>query len=489
MQISDTYQALYGAYPDAVIVLDAQGVIQLTNERADNMFGYQAGELQNCSITSILPAAMEKSQPKLKKEASSISKADSSDNKRIVTAFKRNKKEFLAELALCPLKINGKDFLGAFARELTVQETQQTRFQYIVDEVQDYAILFLDTQGNITNWNNGIERLLGYAEDEVAGRHFRQLHSDKDQDSNVPETLLNTAIVLGRTEHEGWLFKKNKSLFWSSVISNAIKDDKGHLLGFSIVIRDLTERMAAEEQLRSQSAKLVAKNKELESFAYIASHDLQEPLSTITGMIELIRYEGASFDEETESYFSYIESAIAKMRILIKGLLEYARLGRNKELKRVAVKDVINNVLADFGARIQDVKAQVEVGPMPEIDIYKFEFPLVFQNLISNALKFTKEGVAPEVKIQAAEHESYWEFTVSDNGIGIQNEALEKIFIIFQQLNKSTKFEGYGIGLSHCKKIIEMHQGTIWAESNVGKGTVFHFTIAKNLETVSEAVL
>jgi len=485
---AETYKAVYDSYPDAVILVDYFGIIVLANSRAEEIFGYDKDELLGYSIEILMPAAYVKAHQKHRSDFLNNSLKTPFKNGRVVAACKKNESEFLAEISLNQLRIGKKNLVAAFVKDVTIRESLEMRFHKMVSEVQDYAMVFLDIHGNVTNSNKGVQRIVGYSEDEMVGKHFEVFYTERDIQDEVPEKHLDKAIEQGRVEIEGWRLRKDGSLFWASVVITTIKDNEGHLIGFSQVTRDLTQKKKDEELLKKHSDALMAKNKELESFAYIASHDLQEPLSTITGMIDLIRHD-SNFkpDEETESYFTFIEGAIERMRSLIKAFLDYSMLGRNKELVRANIKDIVAEVKADLGTRIQTKNATVEVGEMPsELMVYKVEFRLLMQNLIGNALKFVKQDVKPLVKIEAKEFGSYWMFSVEDNGIGIEKNHQEKIFIIFQRLNKQSHFPGSGIGLAHCKKIVEIHEGSIWIKSEPGNGSTFYFTIPKNLKTAEE---
>jgi signal transduction histidine kinase len=227
-----------------------------------------------------------------------------------------------------------------------------------------------------------------------------------------------------------------------------------------------------------QNRELERKNRELEQFAYVASHDLQEPLRTISGFVELFqkRYKG-NLDDNADKYLDYILSSSTRMKVLITDLLEYSRIGRNKEIESVDCNKVLLDVLLDLDAAIKETKTDIRSDHLPVIPGYSMEIKQLFQNLIFNAIKFRKKGVNPCIKISAHRERDYFQFTVEDNGIGIAKEHHERIFIIFQRLHNRSEYAGSGIGLSHCKKIVELHKGRIWLESEQGKGTTFYFTI------------
>lgn len=232
------------------------------------------------------------------------------------------------------------------------------------------------------------------------------------------------------------------------------------------------------KEIEESNNKINIKNKELEQFAYIASHDLQEPLRTVTSFIDLLKEEfEAELPENGGIYLNFISEAAVRMRKLISGLLEYSKIGNNRVFQEVDCNDLVNSSLDDLGVAISDSKAVVHVEDLPKVNGSEVELRSLFQNLIANAIKFKKEGVNPEVKISSKFEKGKWVFCIADNGIGISKEYRDKIFIIFQRLHDRSEFEGTGIGLAHCRKIVEGHNGQIWVESGLNEGSSFYFTI------------
>jgi light-regulated signal transduction histidine kinase (bacteriophytochrome) len=249
-------------------------------------------------------------------------------------------------------------------------------------------------------------------------------------------------------------------------------DGEGKVAGALNMLIDITDQKRATQAL-------VEKNKDLEQFAYVASHDLQEPLNTITSFICLLENELPTNPEFIE-YLGYIKESSNRLTSLITDLLEHSRIGRNSKLQKVNFNKAVEEVLADMRTAIESKKASIKVGILPELNVYPSEIRLLFQNLISNAIKFQQEGAVPEVNITAQKDgNAAWHFTIEDNGIGIEEKYKERVFVIFQRLHTSKEYEGTGIGLAHCKKIIDLHKGRLWMDSQFGKGSKFHFTISE----------
>ena len=282
----------------------------------------------------------------------------------------------------------------------------------------------------------------------------------------------------GVLNHEYRLRRADGRYIWVEdhmvkVKNNGIKD---HMSG---VLIDITEHKQAEEKLRQLAEKLSQSNKELEQFAYVASHDLQEPLRMVASYIQLLqrRYKG-QLSTEADEFINYSVDGVIRMKTLINDLLIYSRVNtKEAPLEAVDLNKVMKQTLTNLKATIDESGATVNVETLPTVSANSLHMNQLFQNLISNAIKFRKEGVPPVVNISAAHEGNEWHFIVSDNGIGIEKEFADKIFVIFQRLHNNSEYPGTGIGLAICKRIIEKLGGRIWVESSNGSGANFNFTI------------
>jgi signal transduction histidine kinase len=238
------------------------------------------------------------------------------------------------------------------------------------------------------------------------------------------------------------------------------------------------ELVTANNELMIKSDELVRSNLELEQFAYIASHDLQEPLRTISNFVGLFQKQFRdSADESSVQYLNYILGATERMQTLIIDLLTYSRIGHYKNTYEIDCNKVVKEVLKDFDAVISESKAVIKVTDLPVIEGHYSEIKSLFQNLLSNAIKFRDKNSVPEIEIRAEERENDWLFSVEDNGIGISEAYHDKLFKIFQRLHPQNEYSGTGIGLAQCKKIVELLGGKIWVKSMPGKGSTFYFNI------------
>jgi len=363
--------------------------------------------------------------------------------------------------------------------EHKLKESEE-RNRQIVEAVKDYAIFMLNAEGYVKSWNEGLKKIKGYSADEIIGKHFSIFYTKEDIEKGIPEYNLKMSKKLGHFESEGLRVRKDGSLFWADVVITPLYDD-GKLTGFTKVTKDITEIKKAKEDLESKAKELARSNTELEQFAYVASHDLQEPLRTVSSYVQLLanRYKN-KLDKDANEFIDFAVDGSNRMRQLINSLLEYSRINRVKPFEEIYVSDIISDVLVDLSDQVNSTGAIIKYDNLPET-IYGDNVLIgqLFQNLIANALKF-RNSAKPEIEISCERHGSQYLFSVKDNGIGMEREYWDKIFAIFQRLNSREKYPGTGIGLSICKKIVERHGGKIWVESKLGIGSTFYFTINKS---------
>ncbi|WP_296618727.1 ATP-binding protein [Marivirga sp.] len=264
-------------------------------------------------------------------------------------------------------------------------------------------------------------------------------------------------------------------------INKELSDSSDELLDKVIKLDIQQEKLSENKmELENLNKDLLVKNRELERFTSITSHDLQEPLRTIGNMIQLISQKYyTQFDDQGKKILDYVNSATDRVTIMIKGLLDFSRIGNKREIQEVDCQELVNNIVLDFDTTLTANDAAVKISDLPKVSGNPVELRLLFQNLISNGLKFRKPDVSPVVEISATEGNDYIEFCVKDNGIGIAEDDYGKIFFIFQRLHPIEEYDGTGLGLAYCRKIVELHGGKIWINSKKDFGSSFHFTLAK----------
>ncbi len=254
------------------------------------------------------------------------------------------------------------------------------------------------------------------------------------------------------------------------------------------LVNKKTQAMKEQNRiLREQSKLLQQQSQEMEQFAYVASHDLQAPLHTVKGWVELLKDSlNGNLNENSQMFINSISSATQRMSYLIKGLLEHSKIGKDVCFEEVDCNELVQGLLQDLSRNIEETHCKINVDKLPVVHAHRSELTLLFQNLLTNAMKFRNVESTPQIKITCLERhiddEDYWEFAVADNGIGIKQKYKEQIFGIFERLHNSQQYQGTGIGLAHCKKVVELHGGSIWVESEYGNGSTFYFTIRKNLK-------
>ncbi len=277
------------------------------------------------------------------------------------------------------------------------------------------------------------------------------------------------------------MIAKDGSSLWVIVNAKSLYDKSGMFIGTLSMITDITERKKAEENLKLKLEELRRSNEELEQFAYVSSHDLQEPLRMISSYLQLLqrRYEG-NIDERADKYIHYAVEGAFRLQNLINDLLEFSRVTtRAKEPELTDCEFVLNHILSNLEVFTEENDATVSHSSLPEVMADSTQLAQVFQNLIINGIKFHSDE-APKIHISAEKKASEWVFLVKDNGIGIDPQYSEKIFEVFKRLHGKEEYPGTGIGLAVCKKIVERHGGRIWVESELGKGSTFYFTLPVN---------
>lgn len=371
----------------------------------------------------------------------------------------------------------------------------EERYHLMVAEVQDYAILYLNPDGIVENWNLGAQKIKGYSASEIIGKNFSTFYTEEDRKNNLPNTLLERARQSGRAMQEGWRVRKDQSLFWASVVITAVHNDERKVIGFSKVTHDLTEKKIADDQLKMNTVELEQKNtelermnKELESFAYISSHDLQEPLRKIRIFSsQILERESDNLSDSGKLKVNRMQDAAQRMQVLIEDLLSYSRTNiAERKFEAVDFNKIVDEVKEDLSEELLQKHAIIETKDTCEVTVIPFQFRQLLFNLISNSLKFSGNTDTPRIVVKCKidygvdlnnsllnDDTRYFHLSVADNGIGFEPEYSQKIFEVFQRLHGKHEYKGTGIGLAIVKKIVENHNGIITASGEPGKGATF----------------
>ena len=350
------------------------------------------------------------------------------------------------------------------------------------------AIVWTDESGNIQWCNRSFDQLVELKHIEVLGKSLvESLPLIQGNHSLTPKAYPVNIVLAGQSHiigSYGFHRANQKLILEISATSTKLESNKTSVV---LVIRDITERKQMEGTLLKRTEELTRSNAELELFAYIASHDLREPLRKIANFTELLakRYKG-QLDTDADSFINYVLDGVTRMQRLIDDLLNYSRVGRGEPiLESVDLNGIVDQILNDLNLTIQKKGAIVTRDPLPTVTAHSTQVTELLQNLIENALKFHGPE-APRVHISAVQKNGEWVISVRDHGIGIDAPYFDRIFKIFQRLHRREEYPGTGIGLAICKKIVEQHHGRIWVESQLGLGSTFYVSLP-NLLSNNEA--
>lgn len=351
------------------------------------------------------------------------------------------------------------------------------RFEIFFNEAP-HGIVIADLDDRIVQVNQAFCDLLQYDENELLGNSIETFIQLEDESQYI--RYKNDQLVKDKYETERQYIRKDGEIILTRLKVSVIRDEQGTPLLTLGMVEDITMTKKAEEKLKEYSRALEDSNKELEQFAYAASHDLKEPLRMVKSYIEIIsRRYGPKLDEAAQEFIGYAVNGVERMNTLITDLLQYSKVGRTGFKKTFVQFDmVLFRVLRNLRMQVNETKSDFIINAdNPHIYINQTQFALLLQNLISNAIKYRKKNVAPKITIDAQLKDNFWEFSITDNGIGMDKKNEDKIFQIFHRLHAHQEYQGTGVGLALCKRIIHKHNGEIWAKSEKGVGTTFYFTL------------
>jgi len=461
---------------DAIIGKDLQGRITSWNRAAAQTFGYSAEQVIGQDITLLFPP------DRLHEEQQILERVRGGEQIKHFETQRRAADGRLLEMSLTisPILDASGCTVGAstIGRDISERRQAEARFRSLLETAPD-AMVIIDRSGRIVLVNAQTERLFGYSRGDMIGQPV--------------EMLIPGRLRPRHAEHRGHYFTSPKvremgaglellglranGEEFAIEISLSPMEAGGEQLA-TAAVRDISDRKAVERKLARYADDLARSNRDLEQFAYVASHDLQAPLRNVIGFSQLLRRRyDSQFDKDGREFLEYVETSARHMQALINGLLAFSRVGtQGADFVDVDADAVLAEVKRNLSAVIQERDARITHDPLPPVRASKLEFHQLLQNLIVNGLKF-QPGPSPRVHIDAAVEKGGWHCRVRDWGIGIGPEHRERIFQIFQRLHPPEAYEGTGIGLAVCQKIVQRHGGRIWVESIPGEGATFHFTL------------
>ena len=385
--------------------------------------------------------------------------------------------------------IKSKDEIGSLAETFNIMTSDLQTSRNNLQSAKDYTdniikslidtLIVTDSDGIIRMINKSALELLGYNRDEIIGEKLSVIFPEQDlpKDERLIDTYISKEYV---SKAEVRYQTKTGEIIPVSISSSVIKDINDEIDGIVFVAQDISDYKRAEQLARSSEA-LERSNKELEQFAYVASHDLQEPLRMISSYVQLLKRRYAdNLDSNANEFIGYAVDGAERMKILIRDLLAFSRIGtKGEEFKITSTKTILEEIITNLEISIKENNVVITNDPLPDLVVDRTQITQLFQNLISNAIKYRGDE-SPKIRIEVQDKYNEWLFSFKDNGIGIDPKYADQIFVIFQRLHGKGEYSGTGIGLSIAKRIVERHGGQIWVESEPGKGSAFKFTIPKH---------
>ena len=487
------YRGLLEAAPDGMVVVDETGKIVLLNLRAKRQFGYARGELVGKPVKVIIPEGFAERLLADGTRTAAEALAQQIETGIELSGHRKDGSEFPIEIMLSPLESSEGILVTAAIRDISVRKAAEKhlaqmegRYRGLLEAAPD-AMVLVNQRSEIVLVNLQAERQFGYRRDELVGQGVSSIIAGQP-----PKGLIAGVLGAGegaeatqiRTAVELTGRRKNRSEFPIEIMLSPLESAEGALV--TMAIRDITTRKGAELHLWRTVEDLNRSNEELEQFAYIASHDLQEPLRMVASYTQLLakKYQG-KLDADADEFIAFAVDGANRMQRLIQDLLAYSRIGtKRQELHDTSSEEALEQAIANLRGAIEESGALVTHDPLPTVRADQMQLVQLFQNLVGNAIKYHSAGI-PRVHITSSRRsdgsgEQNWLFSVRDNGLGIEPKYFERIFGMFQRLHKREEFAGTGIGLAICKKIVERHGGSISVESQLGQGSTFRFGLLRS---------
>jgi PAS domain S-box-containing protein len=483
-QMEGRYRGLLEAAPDAMVVVNQGGEVLLLNVQAEKQFGYSRDELLGQKVKNIIPEGFAE-----RLIADDLRSVEDALAQQIgtgieLTGRRKDGSEFPIEIMLSPLESADGILVTAAIRDISERKETEAKYRGLLEAAPD-AMVVVNQGGEIVLLNLQAEKQFGYSRDELLGQKVKNIIPEGFAERLIADDLRSAEDALAQQIGTGIELtgrRKDGSEFPIEIMLSPLESADGILV--TAAIRDISVRKSSEERLVKTVGELKRSNDELQQFAYVASHDLQEPLRMVASYTQLLaqRYKGR-LDSDADEFIAYAVDGSKRMQGLIKDLLAYSRAGTNgKALHKISSENALKEALTNLRATIEESSAVVTHDSLPAITMDETQLVQLFQNLVGNAIKYRTPEV-PHVHVSAAKNGgNEWIFCVRDNGMGIAPQYFERIFIIFQRLHGREEFMGTGIGLAICKKIVERVGGRIWVESQPENGSTFFFSVPERDE-------
>ncbi|MFZ1156864.1 MAG: PAS domain S-box protein [Candidatus Sulfotelmatobacter sp.] len=485
-QMEGRYRGLLEAAPDAMVVVNVAGEIVLLNAQAEKQFGYDSEELVGQKVKNIIPKGFAERIIADCTRSAAEALAQLIGTGIELTGRRKDGSEFPIELMLSPLESPDGILVTAAIRDISVRKTAELhlaqmegRYRGLLEAAPD-AMVVVNVPGKIVLLNVQAEKQFGYSRDALIGQKVTNIIPEGFAERIIADGTRSPAEALAQEIGTGIELtgrRKDGSQFPLEIMLSPLESPDGILV--TAAIRDISARKKAEANLLHKIDELYRSNEELGQFAYIASHDLQEPLRMVASYTQLLsrRYKG-KLDAEADEFIAFAVDGANRMQRLIQDLLAFSRVGtKGRDLLHTSSERALRQALQNLRGAIEESGALVTHDALPDVLADDMQLTQLFQNLIGNAIKYQSPGI-PRVDISAAPSgKGRWMFSVMDNGLGIDPQYFEKIFGMFQRLHKREEFAGTGIGLAICKKIAERHGTSITVESQLGQGSTFRFAL------------
>jgi two-component system sensor kinase FixL len=469
--------------PNAMLIADAAGQIIYTNSLAEELFGYSREELRGQTIESLLPQ-------RYRHEFSFQPRQHTMGSGLKLFGQRKDGSEVAVDIGLSSLETTAGTMTMAAIRDLALQDRSfeelrhtEAHLEHIIDSINDVVWSISPSGDRVLFVNSAWERVFGHSHIEAQNNPGLWQQTIHPEDRSLATEALATLLAKDELDLEYRIVRPDGEVRWISDHATIVRDAQGVPVRIDGIGRDVTRRKQNEERQAALMHELKSANEELKNFAYVVSHDLKAPLRAISSLAEWIASDYADkFDDEGREHLRLLVGRTRRMDALIDGILQYSRVGRAQEGRTDVDLDALMHEVIDSLAPPARIRIEIDT-PLPTVHVDGTRMQQVFQNLISNAIKYIDKPQG-EVHLGCIAEKKTWKFYVRDNGPGIEQRHFERIFQLFQTLVPRDHVESTGVGLALVKKIIELHDGSVWLESKVGEGSTFFFTLPKRAGTM-----